>query len=450
MYGFKLPDLGEGTAEAELICWRVREGDIVEEDQPLAEVMTDKATLELPSPRAGRVHRLCGKDGDIIAVGQVLIEIDAGHHDPVAAGEGQTAEPRGGPLSEDDAANDGASERPSARPISEPHDAGSRGNQPPILPPRPHASTGVTAEENRPRADAVPPVRERAKELGIDIEEIPGTGPDGRVMRRDVEAYHDRLRSGESAPSLLPSSSASTADEPDWTRKPLRRLRRFIAERMTHSKATIPHYTYVDEVDMTTVMEERKRLAESSGRDKISILAFIARSVVRGLENYPQLNACMDETTREIIYKGKIHLGIAVATKEGLLVPVIRNAADLGVQELASSIVDLSDRAHKKKLSLDELRGSTITITSLGKLGGLMATPIINIPASAIVGVHALRTLPRYQDGQVKPRDVMNLSISLDHRIVDGFEGARFVQEAKKMLEEADFQEFSGGLSHDG
>jgi pyruvate dehydrogenase E2 component (dihydrolipoamide acetyltransferase) len=211
---------------------------------------------------------------------------------------------------------------------------------------------------------------------------------------------------------------------------------------MVRSKTLIPHYTYVEEIDMTLIEEKRTALAKTTGGETISPMAFIAHAIVRILPHYPQMNACMDEQTQEIIYKGKIHLGIAVATEAGLVVPVIRNATERDVAELAAAIRDLSDRASKKKLNLSELKGSTITMTSLGKLGGVMATPIINYPASAIIGVHAIRTLPRYVDDQVQPRKIMNLSISLDHRIVDGFEAAQFIQNVKEILEQADFPEF--------
>ena len=211
---------------------------------------------------------------------------------------------------------------------------------------------------------------------------------------------------------------------------------------MTLSKTIIPHYTYVEEIDMTVLEESRRTSAKAINGKKISPLAFIAHAVVRALPKYPQINASIDEQTGEIILKGKIHLGIAVATEAGLVVPVVRNATGRGVAELAAQISDLAGRARKKRLNLSELKGSTITITSLGKLGGLMATPIINYPESAIIGVHAIRILPRYVGDSVEPRKIMNLSISLDHRLVDGFECAQFISEVKEILETADFPEF--------
>jgi pyruvate dehydrogenase E2 component (dihydrolipoamide acetyltransferase) len=287
-------------------------------------------------------------------------------------------------------------------------------------------------------------VRELAKRLEIDIAQVSGTGPEGRVMRRDVEAFCEEIKRGgpvHTATRVAPQEPVRR-DEPDWTRRPLRGVRRLVAERMVRSKATIPHYTFVEEVDVTVLEDRRKAFAEAAGQETVSPLAFIARAAVRVLPHYPQMNACLDEETGEMIFKGKIHLGIAVATEEGLMVPVIRDAAGRDVAELAATIRELSDRARAKTLDPSELKGATFTITSLGKLGGLMATPIINYPASAILGVHAIRTLPRYVGSQVEPRKMLNLSVSLDHRIVDGFEGARFVQDVKEILEQADFPDF--------
>jgi len=445
MFQFKLPDLGEGIAEAEVVQWLVREGDAVREDQPIAEVTTDKALLEISSPRAGRVHRLCGKEGDVIPVGQVLIEIDDG----VAPGESPTGSDAGPVETVPDERAEGqkaegapvAPAQMASAPspsLSTPPSAPDR-RRFPRLPPRPQAHPTAAPLPSRRSADAVPAVRELAKQLGLDLSQVPGTGPEGRVMRRDVEAFYEQMQKG--LPPAAPASPEAQAspDDPDWTRRPLRGIRRQIAERMVRAKALIPHYTYVEEIDVTALENRRRALAE--GQERISPLAFIAHATVRVLPRYPQMNACLDEQTGEVIYKGKVHLGIAVATEEGLLVPVIRDAAGRDVAELAAMIRDLADRAHSRKLDPSELRGSTFTITSLGRLGGILATPIINYPASAILGVHAIRALPRYVDGQVARREIVNLSISLDHRVVDGFEGARFIQDVKEILEQADFPE---------
>ncbi len=530
MYQFKLPDLGEGIAEAEMVEWHVKEGDMVQENQLIGEVMTDKAVMEIPSPKSGRVHRLCAVEGDVIPVGHVLIEIDEGDVHEATDDEPPSRRPHA-PRTEVDAepaeiARDETTEswKDTEEVVPKPHAAvtetpvgeesfprseiftspsGGASNaahpnelpssvpaslKPPAasealgslphpdkpglrsMPPRPQAHPVTTTPETRNRADAVPAVREFAKELGVDIQQTVGTGPDGRVMRRDVEAFYEAMKRGESVPrtthvssegssspetidkrrafrrvSPEPSQSGNESkqkDEPDWTRQPLRPLRRRIAERMVRSKTIIPHYTYVQEVDMTVLEEKRQTFEETINGKKISPLAFIAHAVVRVLADYPQMNASIDEQTGEIIYKGKIHLGIAVSTEAGLVVPVVRDATGRGVAELAAEISSLADRARKKRLNVSELKGSTITMTSLGKLGGVMATPIINYPESTIIGVHAIRTLPRYVDDSVEPRQIMNLSVSLDHRSVDGFECARFMSEVKDILETADFPEF--------
>ncbi len=446
MYQFNLPDLGEGIAEAEVVAWHIQKGDTVQEDQLIVEVMTDKALMEITSPKAGRVHRLCGGEGDVIPVGQVMIEID----DADTPGESQARE---GASEETGEARKEIEGKEVTQHQEEPADAVSEvrppapipeGQHPPPMPPRPHARPADAFPHRQKPVDAVPAVRERARQLGVDIEQVPGTGPDGRVMRRDVEAFHERMKKGEPAPVPPPTSPGAPAseDEPDWTRRPLRGVRRLIAERLVQSKTLIPHYTYVEEIDVTLLADRRRALAEAREEGTISPLAFIAHAVVRVLPDFPQMNACVDEQTGEIIYKEKVHLGIAVATEGGLVVPVIRDAAGRNVAQLAATIRELSQGARDQKLKPLELKGSTFTMTSLGRLGGVMATPIINYPASAILGVHAMRRLPRYIGGQVQPRKILNLSISLDHRIVDGYDGARFVQDVKQILEQADFPEF--------
>jgi pyruvate/2-oxoglutarate dehydrogenase complex dihydrolipoamide acyltransferase (E2) component len=430
MYQFKLADLGEGIAEVEVVEWLVREGDIVQEDQPIVEVQTDKALLEITSPKAGRVHRLCCKGGDVIPVGQVLIEIETDDAATPTRPAGKTH------------ADPAVAVRP-ARESSPSPGAPGHGKQPPSMPPRPQARPAPPTPERPKLVDAVPAVRELAKQLGIDIEQIPGTGPEGRIMRRDVEAFSEAMKKGGAVRTAARPALEEPArgDEPDWTRQPLRGVRRLTAERMARSKAVIPHYTYVEEVDVTILEDRRKALTETAGQE-ISPLAFIAQAAVRVLPHFPQMNACLDEETGEMILKGRIHLGIAVATDDGLMVPVIRDAAGRDVMELAAMIRSLSDRARARRLDPSALRGATFTVTSLGKLGGLMATPIINYPASAILAVHAIRTLPRYVGSELEPRKIVNLSLSLDHRIVDGFEGARFTQEVRGILEAATFSEF--------
>ena len=424
MYQFRLPDIGEGVAEAEVVKWQVGEGDFVAADQPIVEVMTDKASVEISSPRGGRVHRLCGREGDMIAVGDTLIEID----DEVVSENG---------AGDDDSTTAARTLTPTAQPGSE----APLHHRPPPMPERPHLRVEATAERQN-RAQAVPAVRELAKQLRVDLDQVTGTGPDGRVMRRDVEAFSESAENGTHqahAAAVASADAASVEDELDWNRQPLRGMRRLIAEHMVRSSRSIPHFSFVVEVDVTDLEERRKQLAEGQ---ETSPLAFAACAVVRVLPDYPQINASVDEEREEVIYKGRVHLGIAVATEEGLMVPVIRNAEGRSAIELAATIADLSQRARAKGLGPAELKGSTFTITSLGKLGGVMGTPIINHPESAIMAVHAIRTLPRYIDGKLLPRQVFNLSVSLDHRIVDGFECAQFMQDVMEVLQLADFPEF--------
>src|SRR5690606_19294390 len=287
------------------------------------------------------------------------------------------------------------------------------------------------------------------KRLGVKLEDVFGTGPNGRIMRRDIERHVElsgRGMSDSREPPLLGPGRASAAtavppreraeepaDPDDWERIPIRGVRRITAERMHRSKSTAAHFTYVEEIDMTEVEAKRKEL-ESQGQ-AISPLAFIAFAAVKALPAFPLLNASLDDERGEIVLKRRIHLGIATATDEGLLVPVVRDAQLLSFFDLAAAIRDLAAGARKKSLPPAALTGGTFTITSLGKLGGVLATPVINHPESAILSVHAIRELPRYIDGELHPRAIMNLAMSLDHRIVDGIECARFIREVKRHLE---------------
>lgn len=514
MFQFRLPDIGEGVAEAEIVAWKVRPGDRVERDQMIVEVVTDKATVELPSPRAGIVRRLYAAEGQVVAVGEVLIEIDeAAAAGAEAGGMEAGAEPQT-PAREADreaaagaaskeAAPEEAGEAPREEPPAPPRPQraaqrpagpadfdGSRPapgpggearretgpeaeapdrHAPPPLPPRPQARPVAPAAGRPELAEAVPAVRALARELGVDLARVRGSGPGGRVMRRDVEAFQEalqrggrgereeqgeRIRRGEggerggrderdegggrAGPALSgPPAAAPAPDEPDWRREPLRGVRRQTAEHMARALA-VPHFTYVEEVDVSELERLRRGLAAD---EPISPLAFIAAAALQVLPRFPQLNAFLDDRTGEIVYRDRVHLGIAVNTEAGLLVPVIRDAGGLSARELGRAVAALAARARERKLEPAELKGATFTITSLGKLGGVMATPIINVPAAAILGVHAIRTLPRYVGGRLRPRQVLNLSISLDHRIVDGYDGARFLQEVREILQAADFPE---------
>jgi pyruvate/2-oxoglutarate dehydrogenase complex dihydrolipoamide acyltransferase (E2) component len=495
MFRFLLPDIGEGVVEAEVIEWRVREGERVELDQVLVELMTDKANIEIPSPVAGVVTKLGFAKGDIVPVGAVLIEIDdaAGANAPAPARATPTpahgapsapahdAEPSPAPYAaratvsaaRPPAQAAPATEPPStpprapARPVLPPADDAHAAAHPPAMPPRPGLSHHRAPHAARAAAQAVPAVRELAKRLGVDVERVAGTGPGGRVMRRDVE---DAARNPAPAPPATPPQQLASlaasepqhlparprppvsdehvraeeppvhppeakADPADWRRVPLRGLRRAIARHMREAKDHAAHFTYVEEIDLSALLEKLDAL----GGQKLSPLAFIARADVLALPNHPALNAALDEARDELVYKQKIHLGIAVAAPDGLIVPVIRDAGGLGTRDLALATEALARRARESKLTPDELRGGTFTITSLGKLGGVVSTPIVNYPEVAILGVGAIRKLPRFVGDQVVARRLMNLSISVDHRVADGAHAAQFVAELKATLEAADF-----------
>jgi pyruvate dehydrogenase E2 component (dihydrolipoamide acetyltransferase) len=468
MFRFLLPDIGEGVVEAEVIEWRVREGERVEADQVLVELMTDKANIEIPSPVAGVVHRLGFAKGDIVPVGAVLIEIDDGagakasapppqlHAAPSAPVAAKPAPPAQAPPAREASPPPVAPPRPRAV-TTPPRDSEPAAAHPPALPPRPglahHRATHAAGAE---AVRAVPAVRELAKRLGVDLARVAGTGPGGRVMRRDIELAASAppsapapqqvapgglagaaLASGEESPQH--GAAARAPDPPDWRRVPLRGLRRAIARHMREAKHHAAHFTYVEELDLTALFERGEALGQ-----KLSPLAFIARAVVRSLPAHPSLNASLDEARDELVFKEKLHLGIAVAAPDGLVVPVIRDAAALTTRDLAAATDALARRAREGKLTPDELRGGTFTITSLGKLGGIVSTPIVNYPEVAILGVNAIRKLPRFVGDQVVARRLMNLSISVDHRVADGAHAAQFVADVKTILEAADFPDVFG------
>lgn len=440
MQRFELPDIGEGVVEAEILAWRVQEGDVVKEDQILVELLTDKAEIEIPSPFAGRVHRLCFDVGETAPVGAVLIEIE----EEGSAAEAPLSPPRTEHADRPSVAekapgpSGGASERTPVA-AAAPH--------PPEMPERPR-SHQKASERHADEAHAVPAVRELARRLGVDLGRVRGSGPGGRIMRRDVE----RVAAGQIAPTEareragtsearghVARAREATVDPEDWERRPLRGLRRAIARRMVQARRTAAHFTYVDEVDVTDLLAKLEGAPEGAR----SPLAFIAHATVRSLATEPILNASIDDEREEIVLKGVVHLGIAAATDEGLVVPVIRGAAELGVPQLAAAIEALASKARERKLTPEDLRGGTFTITSLGKLGGVLSTPILNWPEVAILGVGAIRRVPAVRDEQVVIRSVLNLSISVDHRIADGLVAARFIQDLKHRLEQVDFPGFS-------
>lgn len=396
----KVPDVGEGVAEAELVEWMVGIGDQVTPETVIAEVLTDKATVEISAPVAGEVVALHGEPGDLLAVGGELIGIET---DQEVGQEASTAPAR----------------ESTAPPATEPEVA----DEPPPPSPRPSGD----------RPTAAPAVRTRAKELGIDLATIHGSGPEGRVLHEDL----DRAVSGDAGAIDLRGASLLRAAPAEGRATPVRGVRRRIAERLTDAWTTIPHITYVDDVDMTELEGLRAELNQESDHRgvRLTILPFLARAMVRALADQTGVNAHYDHGSETLTTFKAIHIGIATQTDEGLRVPVVRHCEGRGVWGLATEIGRVTTAAKDGVATRNELTGSTISITSLGALGGIATTPIINPPEVAIIGVNKMETRPVWQDGAFHPRKIMNLSSSFDHRMVDGWDAAVFVQKIKRQLE---------------
>ena len=413
-YVIKMPDIGEGIAEVELVQWHVKPGDVVAEEQILADVMTEKANVEIPSHVAGKVVALNGKPGDVIAVGTEIIRLEV-------EGKGNVLEAAPAPAPRETP--------PSPKPPPSPQ---------PSLPPA--ASLAPSHPQPEPAAKerplASPAVRRRARELGIDLAQITGSGPDGRITQADLEAQ----AAGRSVLRFnIPKSgrAAAGAQRNDEETVQVIGLRRKIAEKMQESKRRIPHFTYVEEVDVTALEELRAQLNRkwSSERGHLTLLPFLMRAIVRTLPEFPEVNARYDDDGGMLTKFGAAHIGIATQTPAGLMVPVVRNAEARDLWSCASEVARLADAARSGKAAREELSGSTITITSLGPLGGIVTTPVINYPEVAIVGVNRVVERPVVRDGAVVVRHMMNLSSSFDHRIVDGLRAAMFVQGLRACLE---------------
>jgi 2-oxoisovalerate dehydrogenase E2 component (dihydrolipoyl transacylase) len=427
-YVFKLPDVGEGTAEAELVGWHVKVGDAVEEDQIIADIMTDKATVEITSPVAGTVVALHGEAGRQVPVGGPLVSF-------AVEGQGNVATPA--PVSPPSTASQSPSPiggGPAAAPApkSPPpggstRAAGEGGKS--VAPP---ALTGRATGE-RPLAS--PAVRNRARDLGVDLTFVPGSGPAGRITHEDLDGFIAR---GGSQPATAPSGGGSTYARAEGTTEVrIIGLRRKIAEKMAESVRRIPHITYVEEIDVTALEELRAHLNATKQKDqpKLNVLPFIARAIVVALRDQPQINATYDDEAGVLTQHAPVHLGIAAQTPNGLMVPVVRHAEARDPYDTALEIARVSGAAKDGSAKREELSGSTITITSLGTLGGVVHTPIINHPEVAIVGPNKIAERVVVKDGQMVVRKVMNLSSSFDHRIVDGHDAAVFVQRIKGLLE---------------
>lgn len=404
-YVFKLPDVGEGIAEAEVVAWHVAVGDQVAEDQPLADVMTDKATVELTSPVAGRVVERNGAEGDLLAVGSslVVLETDAD----------TKAEPE--------------PPAPAVEPEPEPRVEATPGPElEPEIEPQPAAPLPVTP--SAAPVLAAPAVRERARALGLDLAAIKASGPDGRVTHADLDAV---LTGG-----ARPASAAHAPREGETAIKIIG-LRRRIAEKMQESKRRIPHFAYVEAVDVTELEALRAHLNQvhAAERGRLSLLPFLMRALAQALPAFPQVNATFDDEAGVVTRHAAVHIGVATQTEAGLIVPVVRHAETLDLWAAAAEVARLAAAARAGKAAREDLSGSTITITSLGPLGGVATTPVINAPEVAIIGPNKIVETPVVRDGQVVVRKMMNLSSSFDHRVVDGYDAADFIQRIKGMLE---------------
>ena len=417
-YVFKLPDVGEGTAEAELVGWHVKVGDAVEEDQIIADIMTDKATVEITSPVAGTVVALYGEPGKSVPVGGPLVAFDVegrGNVSPPVAAPKPASKPTENATTAS-AAISTAQSATSATALSKPVPA-------------------LTGRAPGERPSASPAVRNRARDLGVDLTFVPGSGPAGRITHEDLEGFIAR---GGSQPASAPSGGGSTyAKAQGTTEVKIIGLRRKIAEKMAESVRRIPHITYVEEIDMTAVEELRAHLNATKSKDqpKLNVLPFIARAIVVALRDQPQINATYDDEAGVLTQQAPVHLGIAAQTPNGLMVPVVRHAEARDPYDTALEIARVSGAAKDGSAKREELSGSTITITSLGTLGGVVHTPIINHPEVAIVGPNKIAERVMVKDGQMVVRKMMNLSSSFDHRIVDGHDAAVFVQRIKGLLE---------------
>ena len=398
----KMPDIGEGIAEVELVEWHVQVGDSVNEDQVLAEVMTDKATVEIPSPVAGRILALGGQPGQVMAVGGELIRLEV-------EGAGNLAE---SPAAATPAAPVAATpEKPKEAPVA----ALRRRRQP----------------GERPLAS--PAVRQRARDLGIELQFVQGSGPAGRVLHEDLDAYLTQdgsvARSGGAAQGY--------AERHDEQAVPVIGLRRKIAQKMQDAKRRIPHFSYVEEIDVTDLEALRAHLNQKWGgqRGKLTLLPFLVRAMVVALRDFPQLNARYDDEAEVVTRYGAVHVGIATQSDNGLMVPVLRHAESRDLWGNASEVARLAEAARSGKAQRQELSGSTITLSSLGVLGGIVSTPVINHPEVAIVGVNRIVERPMVVGGNIVVRKMMNLSSSFDHRVVDGMDAAAFIQAVRGLLE---------------
>ncbi|WP_409312887.1 dihydrolipoamide acetyltransferase family protein [Pseudomonas putida] len=410
----KMPDIGEGIAQVELVEWFVKVGDIIAEDQVVADVMTDKATVEIPSPVSGKVLALGGQPGEVMAVGSELIRIEvegSGNHVDV---------PQPKPV-----------EAPAAPIAAKPEPQ--KDVKPAVYQaPANHEAVPIVPRQPGDKPLASPAVRKRALDAGIELRYVHGSGPAGRILHEDLDAFMSKPQSNA---GQAPDGYAKRTDS---EQVPVIGLRRKIAQRMQDAKRRVAHFSYVEEIDVTALEALRQQLNSKHGdsRGKLTLLPFLVRALVVALRDFPQINATYDDEAQIITRHGAVHVGIATQGDNGLMVPVLRHAEAGSLWANAGEISRLANAARNNKASREELSGSTITLTSLGALGGIVSTPVVNTPEVAIVGVNRMVERPVVIDGQIVVRKMMNLSSSFDHRVVDGMDAALFIQAVRGLLEQ--------------
>lgn len=424
-YVFRMPDLGEGTVEAEVVAWHVKVGDVVTEDQVMAEVMTDKAAVEVPAPVSGRVVAIHGHAGDMIRVGAELVVFETESSEDLAptaaAVEPVAASPAATSVAAPSASLARHDDLPTAGPVA-------AAASPPVSP------MPVEAGEAK-RVKASPATRRKAREAGIDLRLVPGSGTGGRITPQDFAAVLNGATPATKVAAAAPG--LPLRQRTGITEVRVIGVRRLIAQRMTDAARTIPHFSYVEEVDVTELESLRQHLNAKlpKGGASLTYLPFLAAAIVRVLEEFPQCNAHYDAERGALLRHQAVHLGIATQTPDGLKVPVVRHAEARTVWDLADEIRRVSEAARAGKATREELSGSTITVTSLGRMGGIVSTPIINAPEMGIIGVNKAIDRPVVLDGAVAIRRIMNLSSSWDHRFVDGYDAAAMILALKDLLE---------------
>lgn len=408
----KMPDIGEGIAEVELSVWHVKVGDMVVEDQVLADVMTDKAMVDIPSPVHGKVISLGGEPGEVMAVGSILISIEVEGADNTRESALSAVVEEAAPAPKAEIKAPAVESKPAAKPVV--------------------AAQAPVARDANERPLASPAVRKHALDAGIQLRLVQGSGPAGRILHEDLDAY---LQQGSTRAS---AGATPYAERNDEEQIPVIGMRRKIAQRMQDATRRAAHFSYVEEIDVTALDDLRVHLNEKHGasRGKLTLLPFLVRAMVVALRDFPQINARYDDEAQVITRLGAVHVGVATQSDVGLMVPVVRHAEARSLWGTAEEITRLANAARNGKASRDELSGSTITLTSLGALGGIVSTPVLNLPEVAIVGVNRIVERPMVIKGQIVIRKMMNLSSSFDHRVVDGMDAAQFIQAIRGLLEQ--------------